>query len=78
MNVRQDNHATVERSPQAIAQHILRRSSSHLGAPWRIDAGLIAGICTVQACGCSVPETVDNPIPEGDYGWECSLPSQCD
>lgn len=62
----------------AIAQHVLRRSNSHLGAPWRIDADLIAGICAVQACGCSVPETVDNPIPEGDYGWECSLPSQCD
>jgi hypothetical protein len=62
-----------------IAQHVLRRSNSHVGAPWRIDADLLTAICSVQDCKCFNPETTDNPIPEGDYGWSCADGvSQCD
>lgn len=45
-----------------IAQHVLRQANDHAGATYRLDQPLIDSICEVQDCGCSVPETDDNPV----------------
>lgn len=46
----------------AIGQHVLRRRNDHAGANLHLDQALIDSICEVQDCGCSVPETDENPV----------------
>ena len=46
-----------------IAQHVLRRSNSHVGASLMLDSALLEAVCSVQDCRCFNPETNENPVP---------------